>query len=73
MMGYPGSSSEVFRITVLHALTGDSFDVKCSGNVLGKEFWHLLAAQKIPLFSPKTLKSSYWRRSHEIGIEPWIR
>ena len=49
------ANRQFFRVTVC-TLTGDSFDVACSDNMLAKEFWHLLAAQKVPLGSPKTLK-----------------
>ena len=55
MMGYLNANSEVFSVTVC-SLTGDSFNVECSGNMLGKELWHLLATQKVPFGSPKTLK-----------------
>jgi len=55
MMGYLNANSEVFSVTVC-SLTGDSFNVECSGNMLGKDLWHLLATQKVPFGSPKTLK-----------------
>ena len=55
MMAYPGATSEVFCVEAC-TLTGESLNVECSGNMLGKDFWLLLVAQKVPLGSPKTLK-----------------
>ena len=55
MMGYPGATSESFCV-IACTLTGNSFNVECSGNMLGKEFWLLLVAQKVPIDSRKTLK-----------------
>ena len=40
-------------------LSGDnSFELECSGDMLGKEFWRLLVAQAVAFHSQKTLKVS---------------